>query len=446
MNIKNIISNHIYREVHIAPLVVFRIFFGLMMFISTIRFMLNGWITDLYVTPSFFFTYYGFDWVRPLNETGMYTLFILMAIFSLLIMVGGFYRISSISFFLLFTYVELIDKTNYLNHYYFVSLISFLMIWMPAGKFFSLDQKRKPEKSIEYIPVGFINMIRLQLAAVYFFAGIAKINYDWLFRAQPMSMWLSSAVQKPVIGFIFRYKITAMIFSWAGMIYDISIPFLLSYRRTRFLSYFAVIIFHLMTWYLFPIGMFPWIMIFSTTIFFSEKWHRNLLGKMGAVFNKRSVKVISAQMTSISKLNIAVFSIFLILQVTIPFRYLLYPGNLFWTEQGYRFSWRVMLMEKAGYVTFDVTDEHTGKTIKVFPYQYLTPQQEKMMSTQPDMILQFAHFLAEEYQDVFEEPKVTANSFVTLNGRPNRQYINDTVNLANIERGWHNKDWIKSYE
>jgi hypothetical protein len=52
--------------------------------------------------------------------------------------------------------------------------------------------------------------------------------------------------------------------------------------------------------------------------------------------------------------------------------YLCYPNELFWTEEGFRFSWRVMLMEKAGYATFKVKDAVTKKksqsTTVIFNY------------------------------------------------------------------------------
>ena len=128
-----------YAETSIAPLVVFRIIFGLMMFVGTLRFWLKGWIHDFFIKPDHFFHYYGFEWVKPMGDFGMYTIFCLLLISSFLIALGFYYRTSSILFFILFTYVELIDVTNYLNHYYFISLVSFLMCFLPANRFFSLD-------------------------------------------------------------------------------------------------------------------------------------------------------------------------------------------------------------------------------------------------------------------------------------------------------------------
>ena len=65
----------IHNYIDISPLVTFRMVFGALMLIGTIRFVLNGWIEKLYTEPTFFFQYYGFDWVQPLDEAGMYLLF-----------------------------------------------------------------------------------------------------------------------------------------------------------------------------------------------------------------------------------------------------------------------------------------------------------------------------------------------------------------------------------
>jgi len=131
------------------------------------------------------------------------------------------------------------------------------------------------------------------------------------------------------------------------------------------------------------------------------------------------------------------------LQVALPFRYLLYPGKLFWTEEGYRFSWRVMLMEKGGTAFFYVKDPATGMKGEVVNAHFLTPLQEKMMETQPDMMLQYAHYLADVYkQNGIKDPVITVESYVTLNGSGSRLYIDSTVDLAKQKENFLPKKWI----
>jgi hypothetical protein len=135
--------------------------------------------------------------------------------------------------------------------------------------------------------------------------------------------------------------------------------------------------------------------------------------------------------------------VFFAVQVLLPFRYLLYPGSLFWTEQGYRFSWRVMLMEKAGHATFRVRDPRTGQESEVNNRHHLTANQEKMMATQPDMLLQYAHYLDASYREQgIPDPEVYADVYVTLNGRGSRRYIDPKRDLSKVSESFAHKDWI----
>jgi hypothetical protein len=457
------IKKYLTSQTSIAPLAVFRVLFGFIMLVSIIRFAAKGWIYDLYIQPDYFFTYLGFDWVMPLGELGMYALFTIMGLAALCIMLGYYYRAAIVLFFLAFTYVELIDKTNYLNHYYFVSIISFLLMFVPAHRSFSLDLLRHPEWKLDNIPAWTINIFKLQLGIVYFFAGVAKLNPDWLLYAMPMKIWLPANAHLPLIGWLFNYEITAFVFSWAGALYDLTIVFFLLYKPTRKIAYASVILFHMLTYFLFQIGMFPFIMILSTLIFFSAEFHENLVDIVRKIwsslrsyfFNKQSGlqdQPITGNTgnLSIQRNTSAVIAVILVihflLQVLLPLRFALYPGNVFWTEQGYRFSWRVMLMEKAGYTVFQVRNPKTNKTWEVSNWEHLTENQEKMMSTQPDMILQFAHYLENQYREQgIEEVEIRAKSYVTLNGRRSRLMVNPDTDLTEIKRGLAHKDWILPY-
>lgn len=430
------------REVSIAPLVTVRLLFGLLMCAGTIRFMYNGWVEQLYIQPKYFFHYSGFDWIEPLAGQGMWFVFIALAVLALFIAIGFIYRISSILFFLLFTYVELIDVTNYLNHYYFISLFSFLMIWLPAHRRCSVDVFIWPSIRNSHVSFWTIGVLRLQLGIVYFFAGIAKLNADWLLRAEPLRTWFLAFAQTPIVGKLFTYKLTAFLFSWAGAIYDLSVPFLLSFRNTLPFAYLAVVGFHCITWLMFPIGMFPWVMIALTWIFFPISFHEKLISGIESMLPKRTVEISSWQPKLLKPL-ILFFIVHFSIQLLLPFRYLAYPGNLFWTEQGFRFSWRVMLIEKAGSAQFYVADPETGRTWDIHNPHYLTSVQEKQMSTQPDLILQYAQILEKEFQSIgVVNPIVTADIFVALNGRRSKRYISNTIDLSELEDSWHHKYWI----
>jgi len=438
--------NHYFqRSASAAPLAVFRIGFGFMLLISLVRFSMMGWIEELYIKPRYHFPFYGFEFVMPLGDY-TYLLFGICALAALLFTIGLYYRLASIALFLSFTYIELIDKTTYLNHYYFISMISLLMIFLPAQVYFSVDAYRNRKILSDRIPQWNLDAIKLFVTFLYVFAGLAKINSDWLLHALPLRIWLPAHNDIPFIGFLFNYSWVHFAFSWIGCFYDLIIPFLLWNKHTRLSAYFAVIIFHVFTALLFPIGMFPYVMIVTALVFFSEDFHQRIINAFGKWTRMSSDFLFPAQTYWNSSWNSnlvkALFAVFFLIQFMMPFRYLLYKDELFWTEQGYRFSWRVMLMEKAGYAQFVVKDK-TGKEIHVNNSDFLTPLQEKMMSTQPDMILQYAHLLSDYYSDLgFKNPEVYGECYVALNGRLSKLMIDPTVDLAKEEDSFAPKRWI----
>ena len=427
------------------PLSVFRIFFGLMMFISIIRFWSKGWIKTLYLEPKFHFSYYGFDWVKPFGEF-TYILFIICGLSALFVSIGFKYRFSIITFFLSFTYIELMDKTTYLNHYYFISILSFLMIFLPADKFFSVDNLKR-KNYFAKIPKWTIDCIKVLISIVYIYAGLAKINSDWLLKAMPLKIWLPSKYDIPIIGdYLLQQEWVHYLMSWSGMIYDLSIPFLLLYKKTRVFAFILVIIFHLFTAVLFPIGMFPYIMIVASLIFFDSKFHNKIIHLIKLILSplkKYNVEKVEKFKSVNSKLITSIVMIFLIIQIIFPFRFVLYPGNLFWNEEGYRFSWRVMLMEKMGYTTFKIVDGVSNKYFYVDNKDFLTPFQEKQMSFQPDFIIEYAHFLGNHFTlQGHKNIEVYADSFVALNGRRSKRFIDPNINLMEEKRSLKHYSWI----
>ncbi|MBI52281.1 MAG: HTTM domain-containing protein [Flavobacteriaceae bacterium] len=436
-------SGYFKKESLPYPLALYRIGFGILVMFSLARFALNGWIESLYLEPDFHFSYYGFSWVKPL---GIYTYLIFLICFSsaLFVTIGYKYRFAIITLFLSFTYIELMDKTTYLNHYYLISCISFLMIFLPCASFFAVDSK----KNIK-VPKWTIDSLKFLIVIVYIYAGLAKINSDWLLHAQPLKIWLRAKYTIPIIGETLLQKdFSYYLFSWGGMIYDCIIPFLLLYKRTRYFAFFMVLVFHIMTRILFPpIGMFPYIMIFSCIIFFDNGVHKKILDFIRSIlklkvkndnkFDSHSSRIIK------HRFILPILSLFFILQIIFPLRSIFYPGELLWTEQGYRFSWRVMLIEKAGYTTFKVVDNSSNKFQLVDNMEFLTPFQEKQMSFQPDMILEYAHYLGATFEKRgFKDVSVYADSYVTLNGRPSKRFIDPKVDLLKQKNDLKHKTWI----
>ena len=305
-----------------------------------------------------------------------------------------------------------------------------------------------------------INCIKLQIGIVYLYAGISKLNYHWLFEAEPLINWLKHLSDFPIIGELLMFDTTAYVFSWFGAIFDLTIFFILINNKYRIWGYLVVVIFHVFTSIMFPIGVFPLVMIASTLIFFSDNFHNRVIEFLSKLFFIKKEHSNSERYSypSYSKKIIGIiYILFFTLQLLLPFRFLLYPGKLFWNEQGYRFSWRVMLIEKAGYAQFYVHEPKKDRKMLINNKDYLTPQQEKMMATQPDMILQYAHFLRDEFTDSLilesngekiqlNKPKITADVRVSLFNKGSKVFVDPNVNLSNINRSFKHKDWILNYE
>ncbi|MCA9583438.1 MAG: HTTM domain-containing protein, partial [Myxococcales bacterium] len=338
---------------------LFRTLFGALMLFATIRFVWNGWVDELYVAPTFHFTYLGFDWIRPWGETGMYVHFTLMGLSAFSLMMGVVPRLSALFFGLLFTYVELLDQATYLNHYYLVSLLSFLLAVVPVGPGGTVGR---------WTYVTF----RCQIAVVYLFAGIAKINSDWLWRAEPVHTWLGSFAHFPVVGELLTSSATAFAMSWAGATYDLCIVPLLLCPKTRPYAVAASVFFHLTIWILFPVGIFSWVMLLSITVFFEPTWPRRVLNIFTNL--EKTVTPITHHTAPPPAWLVPILVLHIGLQVALPLRHLAYRGNVNWTEEGFRFAWRVMLVEKTGQVEY-VVETSDGERVRVFPSHELSPLQ-----------------------------------------------------------------------
>ena len=417
-----------------APLTTLRIVTGFLMFIGTLRFWYLGWIETNLLAAKFQFKYSGLEWVvMPTNSWMLYLVFLLLLLSALGVMLGYRYRLSAISLFLSFTYIELLDITWYLNHYYFISILLFLLALLPAHRHLSMDVYLKRVDAVKAIPSWMIALPRFQMGILYVYAGIAKIQYDWLIEAVPMRIWLPAHSHEPILGALFAWKYSPWIFSWIGMIYDCTIPFFLGNKRTRNWAYLSVVVFHSLTGWLFQIGMFPVVMMGITLVFFDAKIHEKIQEKWfhrHANLGTSEVRVLPH--------TLWIVGIFCLFQILFPWRFLLYSGKLFWTESGYRFSWRVMLMEKAGTATFYVTRSDTQKEGEIDNADFLLPHQEKQMAMQADLIVQYAHYL----QSHFEKNKISVNKvraevYVTLQGKPSRLYFDPQLNLLALNHRKH---------
>lgn len=446
----------LFNPIDISFLVVFRIGFAVIMFWEVIRYWRHDWIRTFYIEPDFYFKYYGFEWVQPWPGDGMYYHFIVLGVLAIFIGIGFLYRISATLFFLAFSYIFLLDQARYLNHFYLVMLISFLLILLPAHRSFSVDAKLWPKRQTNTVPAWSIWILRLQFEVLYIYAGIVKINADWL-SLEPLQMWLSMRADMPAVGFLYTQDWAVAIAAYGIIILHVVGAPLLLWKRTRFAIFICYACFHILNHFTFNIGIFPWLTLFGTLVFFDPDWPKQLANKISTLFKFQKLKLAAAKtitnpaVTASLPQNIIAQNLLLVFigawfsfQVLFPLRHLLYPGNVSWTEEGHRFAWQMKLRDKKGFADFTIRDPVSNQSWYVEPEPYLTRKQARKMPTQPDMILQFAYYLEEKWKQDYSLDKVEirVNNYVSLNGREPAPLVNPSIDLTKIERNLTHADWI----
>jgi vitamin K-dependent gamma-carboxylase len=437
------LAYRLFEPVDGASLAVFRIVFGAIMLWEVWRYFSNGWIDRYFIEPSFHFTYYGFGWVQPWPGDGMYWHFAALGVLAACIMLGLFYRIATPLFFLGFTYVFLLEQARYLNHFYFVSLLAFLLCLVPAHRVWSVDSWLSDARWSPTVPTWSLWLLRAQVGIVFVGAGIAKVNGDWL-RGQPLELWLGERTDFAVIGRFFDEAWAALLFSYGGLFFDLLvIPFLLIPLARPF-ALLAAFGFHFMNSKLFVIGIFPWLALGTALLFFPPDWPRRVMTRI----RRRRLRLPRPPLVTpvgatparwpLSRARIALLAglgLFLAVQIFMPLRHWLYPGNVSWTEEGHRFAWHMKLRDKAAEARFFASDPASGRSGEIDPLVYLTDWQYDEMASRPDMVVQFAHHLERDARETFgvRNPQITAQVDASLNGRAFQRLLDPNVDLTEVE-------------
>ncbi len=422
-----------YAPVDIAPLVWFRVVFGLLMLVEVGRYFSHGWIERYFMKPAFLFKFYGFGWVQPWPGDGMKLHFLVLGLLAFCLTVGLFYRLASALFFVGFTYVFLLDQARYLNHFYLVCLYAFLLAVLPVHRAFSWDAWRRPAWRSGTAPAWTLWVLRAQICTVYFFGGVAKLNSDWL-HGEPIRMWLARRSEYPVLGEWFTQESAAYCFSYGGLLFDLGIVPLLLWRRTRWFAFGAAALFNLTNAWIFSIGIFPWLTFGATVLLFSPwlpKPFPSLWARLDPIPAARPW------------LPLALAGLYFAGQVFLPLRHWLYVGDVQWTEEGHRFSWRMKLRSKTASLKLYAHDPDGGQTWPVVLTHYVNRSQIQEAGARPDMILQLAHHVAADYRrGGHPHIQVRARALVSLNGRNPQLLVDPDVDLAAQPRNLRHATWL----
>ncbi|MEX2309855.1 MAG: HTTM domain-containing protein [Pirellulales bacterium] len=434
------LQNNLSAPVDISFLVFFRIIFSAAILWTAADLLSNDTIPADYIRPLFRFSYHCFSWVKPWPGSGMYVHVAGLGVLAICVGVGFLYRLSATLLFLGFTYIFLLEKALYLNHYYLMCLLSFVMIILPAHRRLSIDSFLRPSLRTDFVAAWTMWLLRFHIALPYFFGGIAKLKADWL-RGQPMLSWLSIAPLRFLVGPWVEQPWVAVALSWGGVVFDLSIVPLLLWRRTQKVAFCFAVAFHLANAFLFNIGVFPWLMIAATLVFFPPDWPRRLLRL------KPPVAILmlapSRSLPTGQRFLRAALLIYLLCHLLIPFRHLLYPGNVLWTEEGHTFAWNMMLRTKVTGIQVIVAKTKSRSVEYVDVMRWLTARQFEEMTHDPEMMREFAHFVRKQYREAGKgDVEVHVVALCSLNGRKPQLLLDPTVDLASQPRTFRHKPWI----
>lgn len=428
----------LFQKTDIAPLAVFRIAFGFILAWHCFSHITSGQVKSRYIDPDFTFSHIGMEWLQPLPGNGMYYYFALMGILGLFIMAGLFYRYSMALFTVLWAGCYYMQKVGYNNHYYLMLLFCIFMLLLPANAYASVDSRIKPSLKKQWMPAWCRNVIILQIAIVYFYAAVAKLYPGWLDGT--FTAIMLSKFQHPWVIELFSQKWFALFVAYSGLAFDFLIVPMLLWKKTRNFAVLASLLFHLFNSLVLRIGIFPYFSLSLIVFFYPPETIRKL-------FFPKKLPVQDVGYTSQGKKLLLFFFLpYFIIQLLLPVRHIFIKGDVMWTEEGHRLSWRMMLRSRGGDVSFKIIDKENGRELYYDLGNDLPKRHIQNMEICPDMIWQAAQYIKHKFsrQGIDVAVYVTATS--SINRGAKRLLINPDTDLAAAKWDYffHN-EWIILY-
>lgn len=423
----------LFKNIDGSAIIVFRILFGFLVACESFGTILTGWVKNVFILSNFSFSFIGFEWLQPLPGYGMYYYFSIMGLTGLGIMLGYRYRLNIILFTILWSGVYFMQKSSYNNHYYLLVLISFLMIFIPANQEKSLDTKFGYTQKKHSIPNWIQLLFIIMISIVYVYAAIAKLYPDWLNGTFTRNL-LSGTDVSPFFQNLFSKKWFYLFIAYSGIAFDLLIiPFLL-YKRTRTVALIATFIFHIFNSITLKIGIFPYFALGFALFFYDPK-------KIRKIFFKEEIEIENTFNFYGKKIVYFLVMPFIILQLLLPLRHHLIEGDVLWTEEGHRLSWRMMLRERSGFIIIKIKDNKTHEE-KIYNYhENLTVKQAHQLAVKPDFIWQYCQRIKEEYKG--KDISIYINCRNSINRKAHQVLIDPDYDMAKAEWNFfkHN-EWI----
>ncbi len=437
------------RPVSIQSLVALRILFGLILVWDWWRYERYDRIDRYYVHTEFTFPYFGLDFIQPLPDPWIHWAWAVVGLSAFLVMIGAFYRVAIVTFILSFGYFFLLDRTQYLNHNYMVLLYAALLAVSPANRAFSVDARLRPHIRTLTIPYWPVAAVRLQTEIILVYAGIVKITDDWL-RGEPLRMWMHARMDEIPLAQIFQWDWVLMSAAIGVVVLHVVGAPLLLWRRSRLAVFLIYTAFHVTNSVMFNIGIFPWLTIAVTLIFFEPDWPQRLARRFLGLFEELPPPPRLRPDAPIPRLGTAALAglaLWFAVQLALPMRQALFPNLVGWTGDGHRFSWRMRIYDRDAQGYFRVVSP-SGGSWAVEPQELLSRRQARNVLTRPDLIYDFAQLLEElSRRRGLSDVQVYAHIRKSLNGRPMQDYVDSSVDLTEARYNvWGPDDWILPLE
>lgn len=441
------LNNLLFRRIDNSQITIFRILFGLIAMIDCWGAIATGWVKETFVEPKFTFCFIGFEWTWFLLGENMYYVYIFLGFLGLLITVGAFYKVSSFLFALGWSLVYFMQKEHYNNHYYLLMLVAWAMVFIPANRYKAVDVLLWPKLRSEFTYQWTRLLFIVQLFLVYTFAALAKLYPGWMegdflmIRYKNTAHWIEKNIEWDVLTEFVYSREFAKIMAYLGFGFDLLIVPLLFWKRTRIFAFLMALFFHIFNSITLHIGIFPYFALAMCLFFFSPEQIRNVF------FPKKTTYLPSSFGEHTNKKGKTIFSFvfvfYFIWQSYLPVRHWLIPGDVLWTEEGHRLSWRMMLRSKSATTHFFILDKETGNRSLVNLNEFMTPLQISRVATHPDMIWQFSHYLKKEYAKKGKEIGVFVQSKIAVNQSPFFDYIDNSVDLTEVKWSYFgHQNWI----
>ena len=431
----------LFRPVDASSLGAFRIVFGLVLLMLTVKHwpLLQGH----YMAEQFTFAYPGLDFIRPLAGQGMYVLFVVMGVSAVGVALGLYYRLSAVVLCLTYNFYFHCNAAHYQNHTYLIALLTLVMIFLGADRWAALKFGARCPRSTT-VPFWQVALLRAQIVIVYFYGGLAKFDYDWL-HGEPVGGSIPGRIQAGSIPAFLESLPLGLLISYGGLVFDLLIGWLLLGRGTRKWAFIGVVLFNLLNLRLFVVGVFPYLMIGALVLFVDPRLPRALINLVGVRLGRGSCAARTKDTYPVRPVVLGLLCAYMLVQVLLPFRHFLYPGNTSWTGEGHRYAWRMKLVNKRSFTLFRVTDPKSGESYLVDLTRHMHSKHVGHLVTSPDNIPRFArHLRADAQRKGITDAIVTAHILCSMNGRTFQYMIEPDIDLAEcVYSPFRHATWIR---